>query len=265
MGIGKKILETRLALGMSQRELAGEEITRNMLSVIEHERANPSLDTLIYLAGKLGRPVGYFLGEASVPGFDRLRQARQAYDRGQWRQCRRLLEQMEPEEVLGREAQLLGILAGLAQAEQELEQGKIPYARQILEQVGQAGRDCPYYTPALEQQRLALLGQAAQTPEELAEAAQALAPEPMLQAKARLSLAQGKPDRALAYLEAMDARDGDWEELMGEACFARQDYAQAAEHYHRIEHRGKPLWKRLQICYAELRDFEKAYYYAVKE
>ena len=63
MTMGQRILAARLAAGLSQRELAGEEITRNMLSSLEHDTANPSVATLRYLAGRLGRPVSYFLGE----------------------------------------------------------------------------------------------------------------------------------------------------------------------------------------------------------
>ena len=41
MTMGQRILAARLAAGLSQRELAGEEITRNMLSSLEHDTANP--------------------------------------------------------------------------------------------------------------------------------------------------------------------------------------------------------------------------------
>ena len=36
MTMGQRILAARLAAGLSQRELAGEEITRNMLSSLDH-------------------------------------------------------------------------------------------------------------------------------------------------------------------------------------------------------------------------------------
>ena len=62
MTMGQRILAARLAAGLSQRELAGEEITRNMLSSLEHDTANPSVATLRYLSKRLGRSVGYFSG-----------------------------------------------------------------------------------------------------------------------------------------------------------------------------------------------------------
>lgn len=63
MDIGKKIKELRLSKMMTQTELAGHEITRNMLSRIENGAALPSLGTVIYLAERLGVPAGLLLAE----------------------------------------------------------------------------------------------------------------------------------------------------------------------------------------------------------
>ena len=63
MDIGKKIKKLRVEKLRTQSELAGAEITRNMLSRIENGAALPSLGTVIYLAGKLGVPAGYLLSE----------------------------------------------------------------------------------------------------------------------------------------------------------------------------------------------------------
>ncbi len=64
MNIGKKIKKVRLSKGMTQTELAGEQITRNMLSQIENGSATPSVSTISYIAQKLEMPVGYFLAES---------------------------------------------------------------------------------------------------------------------------------------------------------------------------------------------------------
>lgn len=63
MDIGKKIKKLRTEKLMTQSELTGEEITRNMLSRIENGAALPSLGTIVYLAQKLGVPAGYLLSE----------------------------------------------------------------------------------------------------------------------------------------------------------------------------------------------------------
>ncbi len=63
MNIGGKIKELRIEKMMTQSELSGNEITRNMLSRIENGAANPSLSTIIYIAKKLGVPAGYLLSD----------------------------------------------------------------------------------------------------------------------------------------------------------------------------------------------------------
>ena len=63
MEMGEKIRKARLEAGLSQRQLCGEEITRNMLSLIEHGTAKPSMKTLRYLSQQLGKPMTYFLEE----------------------------------------------------------------------------------------------------------------------------------------------------------------------------------------------------------
>ena len=44
MELGEKLRQARLEAGLSQRQLCGERITRNMLSQIEHGSARPSMD-----------------------------------------------------------------------------------------------------------------------------------------------------------------------------------------------------------------------------
>ena len=53
MTLGERIKRSRLDRGMSQKALAGEQITRNMLSQIENGQATPSMKTLQYLAERL--------------------------------------------------------------------------------------------------------------------------------------------------------------------------------------------------------------------
>lgn len=59
--IGKKIRELRKELKMTQSELAGNELTKSMLSHIETGHSNPSMKSLEYIAMKLNKPVAYFL------------------------------------------------------------------------------------------------------------------------------------------------------------------------------------------------------------
>lgn len=89
MTIGQRIREVRMEKGLSQRQLAGEQITRNMLSQIEHDLAAPSLSTLQYLSRQLEVPVSVLLGE-SVP--DSAQAARRLMDAGQYAAALDLLQ-----------------------------------------------------------------------------------------------------------------------------------------------------------------------------
>jgi len=55
--LGRRIKEARLAKKMTQSEVVGNFITRNMLSQIESGSASPSIKTLEYLSQVLEIPV----------------------------------------------------------------------------------------------------------------------------------------------------------------------------------------------------------------
>lgn len=58
--LGEKIRALRKQRGITQKDLAGDKITRNMLSLIESGNASPSVSTLLYIAERLETPAGYF-------------------------------------------------------------------------------------------------------------------------------------------------------------------------------------------------------------
>lgn len=239
MTMGQRILQARLAAGMSQRELAGEEITRNMLSSLEHDAASPSIATLRYLARRLGRPVSYFLGE------DDSSEGVAAFESGAWRKSLELMTRAE--------RRWLEPLALLREAELAVGNGRIPYARELLERL--EGLSSPLYGPELRRKAAMLrcrCGISADIPEDNA-----------LLMKAERALAEKRYGDAQRYLLARDHRDAHWHHLMGECCFHTGDYAAAKDHYHRCEE-AFPVRQRLEICYRELEDFRMAYFYAKK-
>lgn len=63
MTLGEKIKSERQRLGLSQAQLAGDKITRNMISAIESDKANPSISTLSYLAERLSVSLSYLFAE----------------------------------------------------------------------------------------------------------------------------------------------------------------------------------------------------------
>lgn len=64
--IGEKLKLLRKERGLTQSDLAGEQLTKSMLSQIENGKAMPSMKSLAYLAMKLGKDPSYFL-EAEAP------------------------------------------------------------------------------------------------------------------------------------------------------------------------------------------------------
>ena len=84
MELGEKIRQARQARGLSQRQLCGEDITRNMLSLIENGSARPSMNTLKILAARLGKPVSFFLEEDALasPNRETMERLHESWDAG---------------------------------------------------------------------------------------------------------------------------------------------------------------------------------------
>ena len=64
MNIGEKIKRIRKEKKITQAALSGQRITRNMLSSIERGTANPSLETMEYIASRLSTPLAYFFSDS---------------------------------------------------------------------------------------------------------------------------------------------------------------------------------------------------------
>jgi len=265
MELGEKILLARQEAGLSQRQLCGEEITRNMLSQIEHGTARPSMDTLRYLAGQLGKPMSYFLEEDAVvsPNQKRMEQAREAFARGEHSGVLELLRQYSaPDPVFDWERKYLTVLSGIAGAEQALGQGKPLYARRLLENGEAAAEEFP----ELERKRLLLLGTIPGTdlPAVVSRLPE-LDEELLLRAEAALN--QGNPERAAALLDAAEYREAPrWNLLRGQTLFRQNRYAPAAACMEKAEETyPEHCWPMLEICFRELGDYQKAYLYACKQ
>ncbi|MBQ7801037.1 MAG: helix-turn-helix domain-containing protein [Oscillospiraceae bacterium] len=267
MELGEKLKAARLAAGLSQRQLCGDVITRNMLSQIENGSARPSMDTLRYLAGQLGKPVSFFLEEAAVspPHQAATEAARRAYLAGEYEAALRALETCGvPEGTFEQECRLLTALACLSLAEEAADRGQKPYAAELLARAEQARP--AYCARELERRRLLLAAKLHPQPgQEIVRQLPSLDEELLLRARAALDA--GDIRRCAALLEAAEDRESpDWNFLRGEAFLAEGDYARAAECYHRAEEaHPKKTAPRLERCYRELEDYKQAYFYACKQ
>ena len=163
MELGEKLRNARLEAGLSQRQLCGQTITRNMLSQIENGSARPSMSTLQYLAGQLGKPVSYFLQEETVVSANPalLQQARQAYSRRQYSAVLEMADRYQgPDPLFDEEWQYLLSLCALGQAELLVSRSDWLAAEPILEQVH---RGSIYYRTDMERRRKQLLQQVYQS------------------------------------------------------------------------------------------------------
>jgi transcriptional regulator with XRE-family HTH domain len=267
MELGKRLRQARMEAGLSQRQLCGDEITRNMLSQIENGSAKPSMATLQYLAGRLGKPISFFLEEQAVtsPNLEVMASARDAFSAGDPALAVKLLENYRsPDNTFDPEYALLLYKSLLSLSAQAIAEQKFPYAVYILEQAGQL--QSIYIDTGLERQRLLLLHQA--DPANAAAIAAAFPTDDReLLLRGQAALDSGDASRCAQLLAAAwDQSDSRISLLMGRARLALQEYDQASQHLLAAESQfpaeTAPL---LEACYRELGNFQKAYEYARKQ
>ena len=258
MELGKRLKEARLALGLSQRQLCGDEITRNMLSQIENGSARPSMDTLRYLAAQLGKPVSYFLEEETVtsPNQSIMASARVAKQAGDWRGVLNALEDYQSRDPLFEEEMGLLLFGALLDgAEAALGDGKRPYARVLLEQADEIQT---IYRGAELNRRYGLLLVRA--------GGKTVLPSLDEELLLRAELTED-PQRTAALLDAVeDQKTPRWNFLRGHAEVQLKNYQTAAHYLTKAEETyPKETIPLLEQCYREMEDYKMAYFYACKQ
>lgn len=131
--IGSRIAAIRKRRGMTQSELAGEDVTRNMLSRIENGAALPSLPTLCAIAERLNVPVGALLGDLEdFAGWQFSRDMRRLLSQKKYD---RVIERIKESERSGTSAELSEILceAYIGRAEEQYTAGRLTAALEYLE------------------------------------------------------------------------------------------------------------------------------------
>lgn len=267
MELGEKIKIARLEAGLSQRQLCGDTVTRNMLSQIENGVARPSMDTLRVFAARLGKTVSYFLEEDAVvsPNQQVMADARKAWEEKKPESVLEALKDYrEPDDLFQPERELLEALAVLSVAEAAAALGKDVYVRQLMEELTVS--DGCYCAEDLRRRQKLLLGAVA--PERLAKLCRELPGldgELLLRAKDALN--RGDYLRSEQLLEAAeDKTNPEWNLLRGETHLSRGQFTKAAVCFLRVEDvYPKACWPKLEQCYRELGNYEKAYEYACKQ
>lgn len=256
MELGRKIKEARLEAGLSQKQLCGVQITRNMLSQIENGSAHPSMKTLGYLAQQLGKPVSFFLEESAAcsPNQQAVTDARTALALGDLEAMRQALDSFqEPDPLLLEERQLLEYHWHVRRAQKAIDDRMIPYGVKLLRQAMEM--DGLYITSQMRYQCLVLL---ALTGEQVFLEAD----EDAILARAQLC---ADPVRRLEILAAADDKTSrKWVLMQAGALFDAGRYSQAAEMYALAEP-SREIYEKLEICYREQGDYKRAYEYACKQ
>lgn len=99
MTLGEKIKAARKKSKITQADLCGDKITRNMLSCIENNKATPSLDTLRHLAARLDLPISYIVSDDDDTFFYQkraeMRYITAAFKAGKFKECIEHIEKID--------------------------------------------------------------------------------------------------------------------------------------------------------------------------
>jgi HTH-type transcriptional regulator, quorum sensing regulator NprR len=94
--VGERIRLLRQEKGMSQKQLAGSDITRAFISQVESGKSKPSIGTLRIIASRLGKPVDYFIKNID---YDQtvavlLRECNSLFEKGHFEEAKSIVNQV---------------------------------------------------------------------------------------------------------------------------------------------------------------------------
>lgn len=262
MELGQKLKAARLEKGLSQRQLCQNIITRNMLSLIENGSAKPSRSTLQALCARLELPLSHFIADAPSENL-------QILSRATAEAPREALQSLEgyasPDTLLDGWYHYLCLQKRLCLARESLQEHRNRYAAALLKECD-IHLDYSAALRALFIEEYALLCHDA----ELLSANQAAALLPshsaslLLQAQAAFQ--RGDYTLCLTLLDSACPLTHDGKLLQCDALLALKQYSRVCPLLLDLEHSQDPaVYSRLEHCYREQGDFQKAYYYACKQ
>ncbi len=148
--IGEKVRELRLRKKLTQAELAGDFITRNMLSQIENGVATPSVSTVWELAKRLNVPAAYFFTEAGTLDDYRkigaMEKIKKLYAAKEYERCLAKLRELD---VSDDETELLCAWSSLACGIERYRAGYLKSARSYFEEAFSHAKKSLYANPVI--------------------------------------------------------------------------------------------------------------------
>lgn len=286
--LGEKIRSARIERGLTQKQLVGDYITRNMLSKIENDSATPSVKTLEYLAAKLDLPAGYFMADArysdgtSPDGLDDMRKA---YREGRYLDCISLLEAAKDVGTTD-EGYLLHARANLAAAHESLAAGDMNQAKNFADAADYYNRQSIYYSPAVDAEMSLILAECAldlDVSEFEKNAAEYERAVTKISFSARYQLARteyllksGESELAGMLLSSLQSLPesmrtkylclyGQYQMAIGSVNEAIETLLKAEELLDEDPVLARKIYSSLEQCYSSLEDYKMAYVYASKQ
>ncbi len=272
MTLGEKIRARRKALGMTQKDVAGTAVTRNMICAIERGDVSPSLSTLSAIAAALSVPIEYLVsGEDDLTPYlvqDVLPKLREAYASERYADCLTLCRRL-PEKARRNEIAYLVAAALVGLAERAIDAGNLASVPAYVKEAEAYARLTVLPTDQLlaRAELCRSIAASPQTPKweiandryfELANSAIAL-----------------ERFRYLSESDFFPIRDANLREhISAKELLSQNRYADALKVLLRIEERKSSgsigsyflfrVYTDIEICYRELRDYENAYRYSTK-
>ena len=286
MTLGEKIKSARVERHMTQKDVVGDYITRNMLSKIENGSATPSVKTLEYLAGALGLPAGYFMSESAGDELtpSGISDARRHFKDGEYEGCVQVLEEMDLDGGYRDEALLLLSRAKISLSKKAMIDGRYEEATRLAQEAIAHNEQTIYNSTALRTEALLLVARC--TMEQggdflkAMDDYQASYQDQGLGEFYRLTMAeyyigQGDLDRAKQEMDSIarlsEATKPAYLMLQGQMELKDNQFEQAAKQLEKAEQLARTtgssyfmssLYAMLEQCYREMEDFKKAYHYA---
>jgi transcriptional regulator with XRE-family HTH domain len=158
--LGKKIKEARIARKMTQNDVVGNFITRNMLSQIESGTATPSIKTLEYLSRVLDVPLFQLIQDQRGDAVSALEKAKRLLAKGAFGRVLEM-ETVYPEQF-GDEFFAIFSQAYLKLAKEKLLTESYPEAARLSQRAMEYAEKGLYANPMVKSESIVILNQAAE-------------------------------------------------------------------------------------------------------
>lgn len=282
MTLGQKLRKARIEKGLTQSQVAGDRITRNMLSQIENDLASPSVKTLEYLAQTLDVRAGWLLeDEKQAPSAAKLEAGKALWREGAWRACLQALSGAAPSDELF----ALRADAAVRLAQEALHEERFSEARELALAAQRWNEAGAYQSQTQRLLAAAVLARCAQHAKSGAQdavgayraaylAAQSSVAYHLLMARYQLEQehVQAAEREIWSIADLPEESRAEYLVLRGRIAARKEQFENAIVYLQQAEQAGalprilrRELYQCMEVCCRESGDFKAAYEYAAKQ